>query len=176
MEIINESAWKSAPATCLNSPDPKIASQAASSSEPTSSEYKSGLKHFFPDSVKGMDSPSQIFTKLSERAKEIFSSSSSIDLNNALKDDVSERGVHHLKISESDSEEIAGSINGSTSCLELCFTEDDGVSDEKSLNSNSVLEVQEKEYVNLQLKCSQIEIASKEKIHKLETVILDLSK
>lgn len=173
MEKVDSSAWKSAPATCLNSPDPKVA-QNVSNSEPTSSEYRSSFRHFFPDSVKGMDSPSQILTKLSERAKEIFSSSNSIDVNNIIKDDVSELSINNLKISESDSEEIAGSINGSTSCLELCFTEDESVPDEKSLNS--VLEVKEKEYINLQLKCSQIEIASKEKIQKLENVVLDLTK
>lgn len=170
VEEMDASTWNSAPATCLNSPDPKT--QVASASEPTSSEYK-GFRHFFPDSVKGIDSPSQILTKLSERAKEIFSSSNSIDVN-VIKDDLSELSINNLKISESDSEDIAVSIDGSNSCLELCFTEDESVPDEKSYSS--VLEIKEKEYINLQLKCSQIEIACKDKIQKLENVIFDLSK
>lgn len=169
---INDSTWNSAPATCLNSPDPKTMSQIASASEPTSSEYK-GFRHFFPDSVKSIDSPSQILTKLSERAKEIFSSSNSIDVN-IIKDDISELSINNLRLSESDSEDIAVSIDGSNSCLELCFTEDESAPDEKSLGS--VLEIKEKEYINLQLKCSQIEIACKDKIQKLENVVLDLSK
>ncbi|PZC84377.1 hypothetical protein B5X24_HaOG204951 [Helicoverpa armigera] len=173
-EQVDNSAWNSAPATCLNSPDPKIIAQAASSSEPTSSEYKSSLRHFFPDSVKGIDSPSQILSKLSECAKEIFSSSNSIDVNNVIKDDVSEISVNNLKISESDSEEVAGSIDGSTSCLELCFTEDESVPEDKTFNS--VLDNKEKEYLNLQMKFTQMELASKEKIKKLENVVLDLSK
>lgn len=168
----DDSMWNSAPATCLNSPDPKMAPQMASTSEPTSSEYK-GFRHFFPDGVKSIDSPSQILTKLSERAKEMFSSSNSIDVN-VIKDDISELSINNLKISESDSEDIAVSIDGSNSCLELCFTEDESVPDEKSLNS--VLEIKEKEFINLQLKCSQIEIACKDKIQKLENVVLDLSK
>lgn len=166
--------WKSAPATCLNSPDPKENTQMTCNSEPTSSECKSGIRHFFPDSVKGIDSPSQILSKLSECAKEIFTSSNSIETNNAIKDDLSELSINNLKISESDSEEVAGSIDGSTSCLELCFTEDESVPDDKTLSS--VLEYKEKECANLQIKCSQIEIASKEKIQKLEKVVLDLSK
>lgn len=170
----NDEMWKSAPATCLNSPDPKVTLHAASGSEPTSSEIKSSIRHFFPDSVKVMDSPSQILTKLSECAKEIFSSSNSIDTNNVHKDDVSELSINNLKISESDSEEVAGSIDGSTSCLELCFTEDESVPEEKTLNS--ILESRDKELINLQIKCSQLEIASKEKTQKLEKVILDLSK
>ncbi|XP_049695093.2 sorting nexin-29 isoform X2 [Helicoverpa armigera] len=173
-EQVDNSAWNSAPATCLNSPDPKIVAQAASSSEPTSSEYKSSLRHFFPDSVKGIDSPSQILSKLSECAKEIFSSSNSIDVNNVIKDDVSEISVNNLKISESDSEEVAGSIDGSTSCLELCFTEDESVPEDKTFNS--VLDNKEKEYLNLQMKFTQMELASKDKIKKLENVVLDLSK
>lgn len=171
IDQMDDSTWNSAPATCLNSPDPKTP-QIASASEPTSSEYK-GFRHFFPDSVKGIDSPSQILTKLSECAKEIFSSSNSIDVN-VIKDDISELSINNLKISESDSEDIAVSIDGSNSCLELCFTEDESVPDEKSLSS--VLEIKEKEYFNLQLKCSQIEIACKDKIQKLENVVLDLSK
>ncbi|CAH0748160.1 unnamed protein product [Diatraea saccharalis] len=166
--------WKSAPATCLNSPDPKETSQITSSSEPTSSEYRSSIRHFFPDSVKSIDSPSQILSKLSECAKEIFTSSNSIEANYVIKDDLSELSINNLKISESDSEEVAGSIDGSTSCLELCFTEDESVPDEKVLNS--ILENKEKEYLNLQMKCNQIEITSKERINKLEKVILDLSK
>lgn len=175
----DSSNWNSAPATCLNSPDPKIVAQAASCSEPTSSEYKSSLRHFFPDSVKVIDSPSQILTKLSECAKEIFSSSNSIDVNNIPKDrdDVSEISVNNLKISESDSEEVAGSIDGSTSCLELCFTEDECVPDEKTMSAmNAVLENKEKELMNLQIKLSQVETCSKEKIKKLEKVIIDMSK
>lgn len=171
--VHNDDSW-SAPATCLNSPDPKIFPHLASSSEPTSSEYKSSIRHFFPDSVKAIDSPAQILSKLSERAKEIFSSTNSIDTNNLVKDDVSDLSINNLRISESDSEEVAGSIDGSTSCLELCFTEDEGVPDDK--NMNSILECREKEYLNLQLKCSQIELASKEKIQKLEKVVIDLSK
>ncbi|CAH0701856.1 unnamed protein product [Spodoptera exigua] len=173
-EQIDNSAWSSAPATCLNSPDPKIVAQAASSSEPTSSEYKTSLRHFFPDSVKVMDSPSQILSKLSECAKEIFSSSNSIDVSNVIKDDVSELSINNLKISESDSEEVAGSIDGSTSCLELCFTEDESTPEDKTLHA--ILENKEKEYLNLQLKYTQMEVASKEKIKKLENVVLDLSK
>ncbi|KAJ8725592.1 hypothetical protein PYW08_003775 [Mythimna loreyi] len=173
-EQVDNSMWNSAPATCLNSPDPKIISQAASSSEPTSSEYKGALRHFFPDSVKAMDSPSQILSKLSECAKEIFSSSNSIDVNNVIKDDLSELSINNLKISESDSEEVAGSIDGSTSCLELCFTEDEGIPEDKTLSS--ILENKEKEYLNLQTKYTQMEVASKEKIKKLENVVLDLSK
>ncbi|XP_053625369.1 sorting nexin-29 [Plodia interpunctella] len=170
----DSSNWNSAPATCLNSPDPKVMPPIASSSEPTSSECKSGIRHFFPDSVKGIDSPSQILSRLSECAKEIFTSSNSIDTNNIIRDDVSEISINNLKISESDSEEVAGSINGSTSCLELCFTEDESVPDDKHINT--MLEIKEKEYLNLQLKLNQIEIASKEKIQKLEKVVLDLSK
>ncbi|XP_049867283.1 sorting nexin-29-like isoform X2 [Pectinophora gossypiella] len=170
----DNSSWNSAPATCLNSPDPKVTPQMASASEPTSSEYKSSIRHFFPDGVKGIDSPSQILSKLSECAKEIFSSSNSIDVNNITKDDVSDLSISNLKISESDSEEVAGSIDGSTSCLELCFTEDECVPDDK--NINSIVEIREKELLNLQIKCSQIEVASKEKIQKLEKVVLDLSK
>ncbi|CAG4981266.1 unnamed protein product [Parnassius apollo] len=167
--------WNSAPPTCLNSPDPVIVPQTTSISESTTSECKSGKRHFFPDGVKGIDSPSQILTKLSECAKEIFSSSSSIDKNNLSKEDnVSELSVNCLRISESDSEEIAGSINGSTSCLELCFTEDEGVLDEKRVMS--VLECREKEFINLQSKFNQFEINSKDKIQKLEKVVLDLSK
>lgn len=172
-EQADKSTWNSAPATCLNSPDPKIVT-IASSSEPTSSEYKSSLRHFFPDSVKVIDSPSQILSKLSECAKEIFSSSNSIDVNNVVKDDLSELSINNLKISESDSEEVAGSIDGSTSCLELCFTEDESVPEDKTLNS--VLENKEKEYLNLQTKFTQMEVANKEKINKLEKVVLDLSK
>ncbi|XP_026742718.1 sorting nexin-29-like [Trichoplusia ni] len=170
-EQAGNATWNSAPATCLNSPDPKI---VASSSEPSSSEYRSSFRHFFPDSVKSIDSPSQILTKLSECAKEIFSSSNSIDVNNVIKDDVSELSVNNLKISESDSEEVAGSIDGSTSCLELCFTEDESAPDDKSMNT--VLDNKEKEYMNLQIRYTQLEVASKEKISKLETVVLDLSK
>lgn len=173
-EQLDSSAWNSAPATCLNSPDPKIVAHAPSSSEPTSSEYKGALRHFFPDSVKAMDSPSQILSKLSECAKEIFSSSNSIDVNNVIKDDVSELSINNLKISESDSEEVAGSIDGSTSCLELCFTEDEGVPEDKTLNV--LLENREKDYLNLQMKFTQMEVANKEKIKKLENVVLDLSK
>lgn len=169
----DDSLWKSAPATCLNSPDSKTVPQAASTSEPTSSEYKSSIRHFFPDSVKGIDSPSQILSKLSECAKEIFSSSNSIDTNNVIKDDISVSSINNLKISESDSEEVAGSIDGSTSCLELYFTEDESVPEDKP---QSVLEIREKEFLNLQLKCNHIEQNSKEKILKLEKVVLDLSK
>ncbi|XP_061712212.1 sorting nexin-29-like [Cydia pomonella] len=168
----DDSLWNSAPATCLNSPDSKTLPQA-STSEPTSSEYKNSIRHFFPDSVKGIDSPSQILSKLSECAKEIFSSSNSIDTNNVAKDDISVSSINNLKISESDSEEVAGSIDGSTSCLELCFTEDESVPEDKSY---SILEIREKEYLNLQLKCNHIEQTSKEKILKLEKIILDLSK
>lgn len=170
-ENTDDSLWKSAPATCLNSPDSKIVPQAASTSEPTSSEYKNSLRHFFPDSVKGIDSPSQILSKLSECAKEIFSSSNSIDTK--AKDDISVSSINNLKISESDSEEVAGSIDGSTSCLELYFTEDESAPDDKP---QSVLEIREKEFLNLQLKCNHIEQTSKEKILKLEKVVLDLSK
>lgn len=170
-EQAGNATWNSAPATCLNSPDPKI---VASSSEPSSSEYRSSFRHFFPDSVKSIDSPSQILTKLSECAKEIFSSSNSIDVNNVIKDDVSELSINNLKISESDSEEVAGSIDGSTSCLELCFTEDESAPDDKSMNT--VLDNKEKECMNLQIRYTQLEVASKEKISKLETVVLDLSK
>ncbi|XP_013186474.2 sorting nexin-29 [Amyelois transitella] len=169
----DRSSWNSAPATCLNSPDPKVV-QVASSSEPTSTEYKSSIRHFFPESVKGIDSPSQILSRLSECAKEIFTSSNSIDTNNVIRDDVSELSINNMKISESDSEEVAGSINGSTSCLELCFTEDESVPEDKHVNT--LYGMKEKEYLNLQLKCSQIEIASKEKIQKLEKVVMDLSK
>ncbi|KAI8435073.1 hypothetical protein MSG28_003479 [Choristoneura fumiferana] len=169
----DDSLWKSAPATCLNSPDAKIVPQAASTSEPTSSEYKSSIRHFFPDSVKGIDSPSQILSKLSECAKEIFSSSNSIDTNNVAKDNISVSSINNLKISESDSEEVAGSIDGSTSCLELYFTEDESVPEDKP---QSVLEIREKEFLNLQLKCNHIDQTSKEKILKLEKVVLDLSK
>lgn len=173
-EKADSDTWKSAPATCLNSPDPREISHMSYNSEPTSSECKSGIRYFFPDSVKGIDSPSQILSKLSECAKEIFTSSNSIETNNVIKDDLSELSINNLKISESDSEEVAGSIDGSNSCLELCFTEDESVPDDKVLNS--VLENKEKEILTLQLKCSQIEIASKEKIQKLEKVVLDLSK
>lgn len=174
-ESSSECSWNSAPATCLNSPDPKITPKVVSLSEPTSSDSKSAIRHFFPDSVKAMDSPLQMLTKLSESAKEIFSSSqTSIDKSNIVKDDMSDLSVNCLKISESDSEEVAGSIDGSTSCLELCFTEDESVPDEKSFNS--VLENKEKEFMNLQLKYNQFEATSKEKIHKLEKVVLDLSK
>lgn len=175
-EQSSNSTWNSAPATCLNSPDPITVPQAASSSEPTSSEYKSSLRYFFPDSVKAMDSPSQILSKLSECAKEIFSSSTSIDVNNIAKDkdDISELSVSNLKISESDSEEVAGSIDGSTSCLELCFTEDESVPEDKTLNS--ILDNKEKELINLQKKLSQVEGNSKENIKKLEKVIVDLRK
>lgn len=174
-ESSSECLWNSAPATCLNSPDPKITPKVVSLSEPTSSDSKSAIRHFFPDSVKAMDSPLQMLTKLSESAKEMFSSSqTSIDKSNIVKDDMSDLSVNCLKISESDSEEVAGSIDGSTSCLELCFTEDESVPDEKSFNS--VLENKEKEFMNLQLKYNQFEATSKEKIHKLEKVVLDLSK
>ncbi|XP_045542843.1 sorting nexin-29 [Papilio machaon] len=167
--------WNSAPPTCLNSPDPVIVPQLTSTSEPTSSEYKSGLRHFFPDSVKGIDSPSQILTRLSECAKEIFSSSSSIDRNNVSRDDnVSDLSVNCLKIYESDSEEVAGSIDGSTSCLELCFTEDEGGSDEKRVSS--ILDHREKEFLDLQIKFNQFELISKEKVQKLEKTVGDLSK
>ncbi|XP_045445522.1 sorting nexin-29-like [Melitaea cinxia] len=173
-ESLSECSWNSAPATCLNSPDPKITPKV-SLSEPTSSDSKSAIRHFFPDSVKAIDSPLQILTKLSESAKEIFSSSqNSIDKSNIVKDDMSDLSVNCLKISESDSEEVAGSIDGSTSCLELCFTEDESVADEKSFNS--ILENKEKEFMNLQLKYNHFEATSKEKIHKLEKVVLDLSK
>ncbi|XP_050344727.1 sorting nexin-29-like isoform X1 [Nymphalis io] len=174
-ENISECSWNSAPATCLNSPDPKITSKVVSVSEPTSSDYKSSLRHFFPDSVKSMDNPLQILSKLSESAKEIFSNShSSIDKNIVVKDDMSDLSVNCLKISESDSEEVAGSIDGSTSCLELCFTEDESVPDDKNLSL--VLENREKEFMNLQFKYNQFELATKEKINKLEKVVLDLSK
>ncbi|XP_072944015.1 sorting nexin-29-like isoform X2 [Epargyreus clarus] len=169
-----ESSWYSAPPTCLNSPDPKVTPLPVSVSEPTSSDYKNSIRHFFPDSVKGIESPLQILSKLSESAKEIFSSSSSIDRNNVVKDDASDLSVNYLKIYESDSEEVAGSIDGSNSCLELCFTEDESVPDEKTMNS--ILESREKEYMNLQIKYNEFEMTSKEKIHKLEKVVLDLSK
>ncbi|CAH2086545.1 unnamed protein product [Euphydryas editha] len=174
-ESSSECSWNSAPATCLNSPDPKLTLKSVSVSEPTSSDSKSTIRHFFPDSVKAMDNPLQILSKLSESAKEIFSSSqNSIDKSNIVKDDMSDLSVNCLKISESDSEGVAGSIDGSTSCLELCFTEDESVPDEKILNS--ALENKEKEFINLQLKYNQFEATSKEKIHKLEKVVLDLSK
>ncbi|XP_045785744.1 sorting nexin-29-like [Maniola jurtina] len=173
IESSSEYSCNSAPATCLNSPDAKVATKSVSVSEPTSSDCKSGIRHFFPDSVKSIESPLQILSKLSESAKEIFSSSqSSIDKNNIVKDDLSDLSVNCIKISESDSEEVAGSIDGSTSCLELCFTEDEH--DEKSLNS--VLENREKDFMNLQLMYNQFEHTSKEKIQKLEKVVLDLSK
>lgn len=175
VEHLNDS-WNSAPATCLNSPDPKTTPQMAfgTGSEPTSSEFKSSRRHFFPDSVRMIDSPSQILSKLSECAKEIFSSTNSIETNNVIKDDASDLSINNLKISESDSEEVAGSIDGSTSCLELCFTENECVPENKIYNP--ILEQKEKEYLNLQLRCSQIELASKEKVQKLEKVVLDLSK
>ncbi|GBP10865.1 Sorting nexin-29 [Eumeta japonica] len=171
----SDSSCKSAPPTCLNSPDPNNALQNATSSisEPTSTDFKS-IKQFFPDSVKGIDSPSQILSRLSERAKEIFSSSHSIDVHNACKDDVSDVSISNLKISESDSEEVAGSIDGSTSCLELCFTEDESGHDDNSIQS--VLAKKDQDYMALQLKCSQIEITGKDKIKKLEKLVLDLSK
>lgn len=175
IESSNESSWNSAPATCLNSPDPKTTPKTVSTSEPTSSDCKSGIRHFFPDSVKAIENPLQILSKLSESAKEIFySSQNSIDKNNITKDDMSDLSVNCLKISESDSEEVAGSIDGSTSCLELCFTEDEAAPDDKSINS--VLENREKEFINLQLRYNQIEAISKEKIYKLEKLVLDLSK
>ncbi|XP_004924869.1 sorting nexin-29 isoform X1 [Bombyx mori] len=170
----DDAMWNSAPATCLNSPDPKIVPQISSTSEPASSDFKSGFRHFFPDSVKGIESPSQILTKLSECAKEIFSSSNSIETNNTAKDDASELSVNNLKIYESDSEEVAGSIDGSTSCLELCFTEDESAPDDKSLLS--LLENKDKQILMLQMKCSQLEVASKDKFRKLEKVIIDLTK
>ncbi|KAL4703011.1 hypothetical protein ACJJTC_009997 [Scirpophaga incertulas] len=166
--------WNSAPATCLNSPNPNQISQITSNSEPTSSECRTGIRHFFPDSVKGIDCPSQILTKLSECAKEIFTSSNTIETCNMLKDDVSDLSINNLKISESDSEEVAGSIDGSNSCLELCFTEDESYSDDKPCGV--ALEKRDKEYLDLQLRCNQIESISKEKIYKLEKVVLDLSK
>lgn len=168
----DESTYYSAPTTCLNSPDPKTHHNLASSSEPTSSDVKT-IRQFFPDSVRALDSPSQILSRLSECAKEIFSSTPSVDINTP-RDDVSDLSVNNLKISESDSEEVAGSIDGSASCLELCFTEDETVPDDKSVQA--ILSKKDKEYVALQLKCSQIEMSSKEKINKLENVILDLSK
>lgn len=169
-------SWNSAPTTCLNSPDPNLIIQATSSSEPTSSDNKTSLRHFFPDSVKVIDSPSQILSKLSECAKEIFSSSNSIDTNNIAKDvmDKDELSFSNLIIYESDSEGMAGSIDGSTSCLELCFTEDESVPDDKVLNC--ILENKQKELINLETKISRMEAASKEKIKKLEKVILDLNK
>lgn len=174
-QTTDDSTWNSAPATCLNSPDPKTTiyqNPTVSNSEPTSSEIKS-IRQFFPDSVRTMDSPSQILSRLSECAKEIFSSSHSVDatISTTGKDDIS---VTNLKISESDSEEVAGSIDGSTSCLELCFTEDEAGPDDKSFQA--IINKKEKEYLALQLKCSQIEIAGKERVHKLEKVVLDLSK
>ncbi|XP_068629393.1 sorting nexin-29-like isoform X2 [Battus philenor] len=178
IELIDSASnnlWNSAPPTCLNSPDPVIGLQITSTSEPSTSESKSGKRHFFPDSVKRIDSPSQILTKLSECAKEIFSSSSSIDRNNISKDDnISDLSGNCSKIYESDSEEIAGSIDGSTSCLELCFTEDEGVVDDKRVTS--ILACKEKEFIDLQLQFNQLEISSKEKMQKLEKVVLDLSK
>ncbi|XP_045484867.1 sorting nexin-29 [Pieris rapae] len=164
-------SWNSAPATCLNSPDPQMALPTASTSEPTSSDYKTGIRHFFPDGVKSIESPLQILSKLSESAKEIFMSSTSIEKN---RDDSSDLSVNCLKIYESDSEEVGGSIDGSTSCLELCFTEDESVPDEKTLDS--VLKCREKEFLSLQLKYNQIEHTSKDKIQKLEKVVLDLSR
>lgn len=166
-EPMDDSAWNSAPPTCLNSPDP-VPQMASSTSEPTSSEYKSGIRHFFPDSMRAMES----LSKLSERAKVIFSSSHSIDTNNSVnRDDFT---VSNLKISESDSEEVAGSIDGSTSCLELCFTEDESGPEDRTLQA--VLEMREKEYLALQMKYNEVELGSKEKILKLEKVVLDLSK
>ena len=175
--IMNTSGsfWNSAPATCLNSPDPKTTPKVVSTSEPTSSDCRTGIRHFFPDSVKAIENPLQILSKLSESAKEIFSGSqSSIDKNTMFKDDMSDLSVNCLKISESDSEEVAGSIDGSTSCLELCFTEDESAPDDKSINS--VLESREKEFYNLQMRYNQIDAISKEKIYKLEKLVLDLSK
>ncbi|XP_050672741.1 sorting nexin-29-like [Leptidea sinapis] len=171
-EPLTESSCNSAPATCLNSPDARISFAAVSSSEPTSSDYK-GIRHFFPDSVKAIDSPLQMLSKLSESAKEIFTSTTSIEKNN-IQDDASDLSVNCLKISESDSEEVVGSIDGSTSCLELCFTEDEGGADDKALDS--VLESREREFLNLQLKYDSIEQKCKEKVQKLENVVLDLSK
>ncbi|OWR43482.1 sorting nexin-29-like [Danaus plexippus] len=171
IQSATECSWSSAPATCLNSPDPKIVPKA-SNSEPTSSDYRNSLRYFFPDSVKAMENPLQILSKLSESAKEIFSSSqNSIDKN--AKDDVSDLSVNCLKLSESDSEEVAGSIDGSTSCLELCFTEDE-THDNNSVSS--ALDSREKDFMNLQIKFNQYEASSKEKIHKLAKVIIDLSK
>lgn len=173
IESSGEYSCNSAPATCLNSPDAKVVVKAVSVSEPTSSDCKSAIRHFFPDGVKAIESPMQILSKLSESAKEIFSSSqSSIDKNNTAKDDSSDLSVNCIKIYDSDSEEVAGSIDGSTSCLELCFTEDEN--DAKSISS--VLENREKDFMNLQLMYNQYEAATKEKIHKLEKVVLDLSK
>ncbi|XP_023944025.2 sorting nexin-29 [Bicyclus anynana] len=173
IESSGEYSSSSAPATCLNSPDAKVVVKTVSVSEPTSSDCKTGIRHFFPDSVKAIESPLQILSKLSESAKEIFSSSqSSIDKNNIAKDDLSDLSVNCIKISESDSEEVAGSIDGSTSCLELCFTEDEH--DDKSLNS--VLENREKDFMNLQLMYNQFEATSKEKIQKLEKNVVELSK
>lgn len=164
---MDDSFSNSAPPTCLNSPDP-VPQISSSTSEPTSSENKSGVRHFFPDHTRALES----LSKLSERAKEIFSSSHSINTNNSMhRDDLS---VSNLKISESDSEEVAGSIDGSTSCLELCFTEDESGPDDMTLQA--VLEKREKEYLALQMKYNQIDLGSKEKILKLEKVVLDLSK
>lgn len=163
--LIDESSCYSAPPTCLSSPDPKINSyHQASTSEPSSSDVKS-IRQFFPESVRAMDSPSQILSRLSECAKEMFSTTQ--------RDDVSERSISNLKISESDSEEVAGSINGSISCLELCFTEDEAAPDDKY---QSLLAQKDQEYIALQSKCTQIEVSSKDKVSKLEKVVLDLSK
>ncbi|CAG9096711.1 unnamed protein product [Plutella xylostella] len=159
-----EEAWRSAPATCLSSPDPAAPPGGGGGSEPTSSDVRSGIRHFFPDSV----SSAQILTKLSERAKEMFSSSHSIDAGASQRDD---RSASNLRISESDSEEAAASIDGSTSCLELCFDDD---ADPRALHS--ALEIREKEYLALQMKCNEIELGSKDKISRLEKVVLDLSK
>ncbi|XP_041977524.1 sorting nexin-29-like isoform X2 [Aricia agestis] len=153
-------SWNSAPATCLNSPDPKIQPKVASTSEPTSSDSKSGIRHFFPDGVKGIESPLQILSKLSESAKEMFThSQSSIDKSVHSRDD--DLSVNCLKLSESDSEGVAGSIDGSNSCLELCF-EDESIPDDKS--HLSILEIKEKEFLALQTRCNQIELRSRENI------------
>lgn len=173
---VTDESWSSAPPTCLNSPDATISTYqnpTSSNSEPTSSEVKS-IRQFFPESVRSMDSPSQILTRLSECAKEIFSSTQSVDASIVHnKEDISDLSINNLKLSESDSEEAAGSM-GSTSCLELCFTEDEAGSDEKMIQV--MLSKKEKDNLALQLKCSELEISSKEKVLKLEKVVLDLSK
>lgn len=175
-KTVTDEPWNSAPPTCLSSPDATrttYQNPISSISEPTSSEVKS-IRQFFPESVRSMDSPSQILTRLSECAKEIFSSTQSVDASIVHnKDDVSDLSINNLKLSESDSEEAAGSM-GSTSCLELCFTEDEGCTDEKMIQV--MLSKKEKDNLDLQLKCSELEISSKEKVQKLEKVVLDLSK
>lgn len=174
-------SWNSAPPTCVSSPDPNSVYTAysllASQSEPTTSNFEVKGKHFFSeDSLTSSEkvlseTPGQILTRLSERARDIFSSKKSLTGSQKDSDLSSVSGKGRL--SESDSE--GGPGEGSVSCLELCFPEDE-VGDVEGGHLQERLTKQQEENLSLQLRITQLEMTHREKCSKMEKTVMDLNR